>query len=264
MRLSGLFVYPVKSMRAVAVPHAAVEPCGLEADRRWMVVDAQGCFLSQRQLPRLARFAAHVEADGLCLRLDAQRLRVTRPDARCERIMVSLWRSHVLVSCAGATADAWLSEQLGQACRLVYLDDPHARPIEAPYGERGEHVSFADGFPALLTTEASLARLNDALAAPIGMDRFRPNLVVGGAAAWAENRWRQLKIGEVAFRAPKPCTRCVITTIDQSSGGIARTGEPLKTLARLNRRPEGVVFGLNLTPLSAGVLRIGDPVTILE
>ena len=264
MRLGGLFVYPVKSMRAVAASQAEVEACGLAADRRWMLVDAQGGFLSQRQLPHLARFTAWPDADGLRLRLGAEDIWIARPGAAGERIVVSLWRSRVRATRACPGADAWLSARLGQPCRLVYLDDPCARPIESPHGAPGEHVSFADGFPALLTTQASLAALNDALATPVGMDRFRPNLVIDGAAPWAEHDWGGLRIGAVAFRAPKPCTRCVMTTIDQSSGEIRQAGEPLRTLRRLNRQPEGVVFGVNLTPLSTGLLRIGDHVEILS
>ena len=263
MRLSGLFIYPVKGMRGVALPEAAVESCGLGSDRRWMVVDAQGGFLSQRQVPALARFSAAVEPCGLRLDLDGSCIRVERPAPDGKRVSVVVWRSRVHAACAGSRANSWLSSRLQRRCRLVFLDDPQARPIEPAYAEPGETVSFADGFPVLLASEASLARLNAAVEQPVGMDRFRPNLVIEGADAWAEDDWQRLRIGRVTFRGAKRCTRCVVVTTDQRHGTIDHPGEPLGTLARLNRRPEGVVFGRNLVPLGVGRLRLGDPVEIL-
>ncbi|WP_428392607.1 MOSC domain-containing protein [Lichenicoccus sp.] len=263
MHLSGLFIYPVKGLRGIMLDEAAMEFCGLQDDRRWMLVDEDGRFLSQRRLPAMARLDARIDADGLTLRHGEATLHVARPSAGGPRSDVSIWRSRLSAARAGAAADAWLTAQLGRPCRLVALDDAHARLIEPPYGHSGEHVSFADGFPVLLTSEVSLAALNDALTKAVGMDRFRPNLVVSGAAAWAENDWRALRIGGVAFRGPKPCTRCVVPSIDQLSGEIPVPGEPLETLARLNPRPEGVVFGRNLIPLMSGMLRRGDVVEIL-
>ncbi len=264
MRLSGLFLYPVKGLRGIGVRDAAVEACGLAGDRRWMLVDAQGRFLSQRQVPGLARIAARLQPDGLVLGSGRDRLLVARPAPGGERLEVTVWRSRLHAARAGEAADGWLSRQLGRPCRLVFLDDARARPIEPADAHPGDHVSFADGFPVLLTGEGSLASLNAALARPVGMDRFRPNLVVAGAPAWAEDDWQVLRIGEVRFRGPTRCVRCVVTTIDQRSGEKPDPGEPLSTLARLNRRPEGIVFGLNLVPLGTGRVRLGDPIEIVQ
>ena len=269
MQLSGLFRYPVKGLRGLALQSAQVEPCGLRGDRRWMVVDADGRFLSQRQLPQMARIDAFLNQagphdDALALGLGPDRIVVARPAVGAERIAVAVWRSRLEAPCPDPSADRWLSARLGVACRLVFLDDPQARPVPPPHGGPGDHVSFADGFPLLLTSAASLDALNDALPQPVGMDRFRPNLVVGGAAPWSEDRWRLLRIGGMLFRAPKACVRCVVTTIDQRSGEQPQPGEPLRTLRRLRRHPDGIVFGRNLIAQGAGRLTLGDPVEILE
>ena len=271
MRLSGLFVYPVKGMRGTAMRTALVEPCGLQGDRRWMVVDAQGRFLTQRQLPLLARFDAAL-SDGdtladatLTLGLDGDRIEVARGGRRTR---VTVWRSLVEAVLVDPAADRWLSAHLGQPCRLVFLDDPRARPTEPVMGQVGGHVSFADGFPLLLTSNRSLAVLNEALEQPIGMDRFRSNLVVDGPPgspdAWAEHGWSLLDIGGTRLRAVKPCVRCMVPGIDQRSGAVPRPGEPLRTLRRIHPRPDGIVFGHNLVPQGPGRLSVGDRVEILE
>ena len=269
VRLTGLHIYPVKGLRGTDLRAAAVEPCGLAGDRRWMVVDEQGHFLTQRQLPAMARFDAALSETTLRLGLDDDAIETPRrPAAGGARIAVTVWRSRLQAATVGGEVDRWLSVRLGRPCRLVQLDDPHARPIEPAHAEPGEHVSFADGFPLLLTSTGSLGALNDGLRAgggsAIGIDRFRPNLVIDGAAPWAEEEWRLLRIGGIRFRAPKPCVRCVVTSIDQRSGRIAAPGEPLRTLARLRPRPGGILFGLNLVAQQDGRLAVGDRVEILE
>ena len=275
MRLSGLFVYPVKGMRGTALRTAVVEPCGLRGDRRWMVVDAEGRFLTQRQLPLLARFDASLSdaatlADAtLTLGLGEDRIEVAHGT---QPTQVTVWRSLVDAVLVDPAADRWLSAQLGRPCRLVFLDDPQARSIEPVVGEMAGpvsgHVSFADGFPLLLTSDRSLAVLNQALAQPIGMDRFRSNLVVDGPPGapepWAEHGWILLDIGGTRLRAVKPCVRCMVPGIDQRSGAIPQPGEPLRTLRRLHPRPDGIVFGHNLVPQGHGRLSVGDRVEILE
>ena len=266
MRLSGLFVYPVKGLRGTAVAHADVEPCGLRGDRRWMVVDAQGRFLTQRQLPAMARLDATLSDGKLTLGLGGDRIEVAAHDPS-RRMAVTVWRSRVDAALADPAADRWLGAHLDRPCRLVFLDDPRARPVEPAHGRAGEHVSFADGFPVLLTSAGSLAALNGALERRIGMDRFRSNLVIDGAPAppaWAEHDWSLLSIGGTLFRGAKPCVRCMVPGIDQHTGEIPDPGEPLRTLGRLNRRPAGIVFGHNLVPLGGGRVSVGDPVEVLE
>jgi uncharacterized protein YcbX len=162
---------------------------------------------------------------------------------------------------AGPAADEWLSEAIGSPCRLVYMADPErARPVDPEYGRAEDRVSFADGFPMLVTTQASLDDLNAQLEHPIPMNRFRPNLVVAGGEAWAEDRWRGLLVGDVMFRVAKECARCVVTTIDQRTAEKSPQSEPLRTLAKFRRKDGNVMFGQNLVPDRRGILRIGDPV----
>jgi uncharacterized protein YcbX len=271
-RLSALHIYPVKSLRAVAAQEAVVEPWGLAGDRRWMLVDATaGTALTQREQPRLTQPAA-LPVGGGGLRLTAPGLpplTVMPPTAGPLRT-VRLFSATVDVLPAGDEADAWFSAFLRMPVRLVHMDDPAVRrPIEPQYALPGETVSFADGYPLLLTTTASLDALNALIAAgdraqegPLPMNRFRPNAVVDGTRPWAEDGWRRVRIGEVTFRVPKPCARCVVTTTDQDSG--ARGKEPLRTLARHRRIGSGLLFGQNLIPEHSGTLRLGDPLTTLE
>jgi len=260
VRLTGLFVYPVKGLRGNGLQASDVESCGLAGDRRWMIVDRQGGFLTQRQLPAMARLDATLSGGTLTLGLGAARLQVSSGTGRTQ---VTVWRSRLEAALADPEADRWLTSRLGVPCRLVFLDDPQARAVEPVHARPGEHVSFADGFPVLLTSSGSLAALNGALEQRIGMERFRPNLVIDGSPAWAEHGWKLLRIGGTLLRCAKPCTRCVVTGIDQRSGETPCPGEPLRTLGRLNHRREGIVFGINLVPQEHGRLSLGDRVEVV-
>lgn len=260
MQLAGLSIYPVKGLRGTSLRASDVEPCGLAGDRRWMVVDARGRFLTQRQLPAMARLDASLSGGKLTLGLGKARMEVA---SGVERTEVTVWRSRLQATLADPEADRWLMSRLGVPCRLVFLDDPQARAVEPAHALPGEHVSFADGFPVLLTSSSSLAVLNGALAQPIGMERFRANLVIDEAPAWAEHAWKLLRIGDTLLRVTKPCTRCTVTGIDQRSGETSCPGEPLRRLGRLNRRQEGIVFGINLVPQDHGRLSLGDRVEVV-
>ncbi|MFB8247697.1 MOSC domain-containing protein [Streptomyces sp. NPDC055952] len=269
--LHSIHVHPVKAVRGLAPGEAAVEPWGLAGDRRWAVVDDGGKVLTQRRLPHLALAAAELTPGG-GVRLSAPGMEpLTVPVPRVPgTVPMEIFRDKVdAVPAEGADAHAWWSSYLGVGARLVYLDDPATRrPVAPEYGRPGDTVSFADGFPLLLTTTSSLDALNASIArgehaheGPLPMNRFRPNVVVTGTPAWAEDGWSRLAVGEVEFRVAKPCGRCVVTTTDQGSGERGR--EPLHTLG-LHRRLDGrLVFGQNLIPLSRGTLRVGDPVRIL-
>jgi hypothetical protein len=261
--LGALFVHPLKSARARAVFTAVVEPRGLRGDRRWMLVDAAGRFLSQRTHPVLARLDASLEGDTLLLAWDGREEHVVPPPVGGVRMPVVVWDDTVQALAGCPEADAWLTGRLGAPVRLVFMDDAARRPVSR--GPDSE-VSFADGYPCLLAVAESLDDLNTRIVAgggaPVGMDRFRPNLVVRGVAPWAEDGWRRLRIGEVEFACVKPCERCVVTTTDQRTG--ARGTEPLRTLATFRRAERGVLFGINLTPLGSGELHVGDPVELLD
>ena len=267
MRLASIHIYPMKAARAVDLDESFVEPWGLAGDRRWLLVDEDGRFISQREEPSLARVVVtcgpggiHVSADGRTA------LAIAEPQAGAALAKVTVWSSTLLAAEAGPAADAWFSAYLGGPVRLVYLDDPTRRPVDPQYGRNGDVVSFADGYPLLLTSAGSLGQLGDWLAAdgetPVPMTRFRPSVVVAGAPPWAEDGWRRIRIGAVPFRVAKPCGRCVVTTTDQITGDRGR--QPLTMLGQRRRFGQELVFGQNLIPDSGGVIRIGDPVEILD
>jgi uncharacterized protein YcbX len=263
--IDALWIYPVKALRGYAQPRADVAIWGLDGDRRWMVVAPDGGFLTQRERPAMARITAISDAQGLRLGMDGMpEIRIALPPPTAERREVRIWRDHVPALDAGPAAAHWLSSALGLACGLVHLDNPRARAIDPAFARPGDRTAFGDGFPVLLANAASLDALNEALPQPIDMNRFRPNLVITGAAPWAEDRWRRIRIGEVAFRVAKPCARCAVTTVDQVTGERADKTEPLRTLGRIRRAAGGVMFGQNLIPDGPGRIDIGDPVEILE
>ncbi|MGR8011994.1 MOSC domain-containing protein [Streptomyces hypolithicus] len=269
--LHAVHVYPVKSVAGCAPAEVRVEPWGPAGDRRWMLVDPAGKMVSQRPQRRLALARAEPLPDG--------GIRLTAPGREPLTVAVpwpvtttgvAIWKDKVEAVEADAGAHAWFSDFLGTEVRLVHLDDPaRRRPVDPQYARAGETVSFADGFPLLVTTLASLDALNSLIAqgdhadeGPLPMNRFRPNLVLDGPAPWVEDGWRRIAVGEVTFRVVKPCGRCVITTTDQRTG--ERGKEPLRTLARHRRSGDQLIFGQNLVPEGTGTLRVGDPVRILE
>lgn len=270
--LSALHIYPVKSLRGISARTAVVEPWGLAADRRWMLVDAERMkAVTQREQPRLALLAAEpVGGGGLRLTGPGMPPLELMPPAPGPLESVRLFSDTIEVVSAGEPADAWLSRYLGLPVRLTYLDEPAVRrPVDPDFSRPGDTVSLADGFPLLVVSTASLDALNALIAGgdragegPLPMNRFRPNAVVDGTQAWAEDDWRRVRIGEVTFRVPKSCGRCLVTTTDQGSG--ARGKEPLHTLGKYRRFGKSLVFGQNLIPEHPGTLRVGDPLTIVE
>jgi uncharacterized protein YcbX len=269
MRVAALFTYPIKSCYRVEARAVTVEPWGFKGDRRWIVVDADDHKqLTQREVPDLGRIVPGQTPGGLQLRAARfGELDVPAPTGG-PLVEVEVWHDRVLGLPAGPEADAFVSKVIGREARLVYLDDPTRRPVDPKFGVDGETVSFADGFPVLLANAASLAAVNDWLAEeqeePVEITRFRPNLVVDGAPPWAEDGWlgRRLQVGEVVFRAVKPCDRCVLTTIDPETGEKGR--QPLRTLGQHRRFPEGLLFGTNLIPDQLGTIQVGDPVNVLS
>ncbi|MCX5401537.1 MOSC domain-containing protein [Streptomyces sp. NBC_00102] len=268
--LASLHLHPVKSLAALTVDEAEVEPWGLAGDRRWMLVDRTGTAVTQRQEPRLTGISA-MPLPGGGVELSAPgrvRLAVAVPE-RAETVVVELFGKKLEVVEAAPAAHAWLSGFLGAEVRLVHQDAPsYRRPVDPAYARPGETVSLADGYPLLVTTASSLDALNALIASgdhpsegPLPMNRFRPNAVIDGTVPWEEDGWRRIAIGAVAFRVVKPCARCVITTTDQSTA--VRGKEPLRTLAVHRRSGTKLVFGQNLVPEGTGTVRVGDPFRVL-
>jgi len=261
--LSALHIFPVKSCAPLVVDAAAVEPRGLAHDRRWLVTDASGKFLTGRQHPRLTLLRA--APNGAALDLSAPDMPLLRLDVPLptERIEVTVWKNTVDALPAPAEADAWISEFLGMPARFFYMDAGCERPVDPAYAKPGDEVSFADAYPLLLISQGSLDGLNAKLAAPVPMLRFRPNLVVANTGAHAEDGWKRVRIGSVEFDLVKPCSRCVFTTVDFTSGAFDPSGEPLRTLMTYRRTERGVTFGQNVIPRGTGTLRVGDAVEVL-
>lgn len=256
-------VYPLKSARGIALEAAELDDFGIRRDRRWMVVDPDGRMVTQREEPRLALIVPELASDRLVLSapgVGELTLPVTGEDG--PRAEVKVWRDNVAGAVVQEAATAWISEYLGAPRRIVYMPDAAFRPIDGRYSPPGRQVSFADGFPFLLISAEALDELNARLASPVPMDRFRPNLVVRGAGPHAEDGWRRIQVGDVAFDVVKPCARCVITTTDQATG--ARGQEPLRTLATYRNRGGKVLFGQNLIHAGPGTIRLGDPVSVVE
>jgi hypothetical protein len=259
MRLAGLVVYPLKSAAGIPLTQAEVTRTGLRHDRRWMVVDATGRFVSQREDPRLGRIAPSLDEERLRLEVPgAPPLELPPAPADGEAVTVRIWSDEVEARSCGAKADAWIEALLGYGHQLVALVDDDARPVDPAYARDDDRVSFADGYPFLLTTSASLDELNRRVGTSLEMERFRPNLIVGDAEPFAEDGWSALRIGELSFRVVKPCVRCVVTTLDPATGEAGE--EPLRTLATFRKTEKGVTFGQNLLVDGLGVLRVGDAV----
>ena len=262
--LTHINVYPVKSLGGCSADVAAVEPRGLRHDRRWMVVDQKGRFLTQRALPRMALVKVGLTPNGLMLTAPGMEpLSVScEPEVPARRQTVQVWSSVCEAVPVGEAADGWFTDYLDVPCRLVFMPDETRRPVNPEYSAGEGIVSFADGYPLLLLGEASLADLNTRLEMPVPMDRFRPNLVVSGVPAYAEDGWTKVRIGDATFYGVKPCDRCGLITVDQEAGK-ATGPEPLKTLATYRTKDQKVLFGRLLIPDGTGVVRVGDAVEVL-
>jgi uncharacterized protein YcbX len=263
IRVKSLFIYPVKSCGQVALDEAVVGATGFEFDRRWMIVGDDGVFLSQREHPRLAQVRVHMTEDRIVLKtpglapLEISFEADTRPVGR-----VRVWDDECEAIDEGRDAAAWFSEHLGCSVRLVRMAGDDVRPLGSSSAQPGDRVSFADAFPFLLMSEASLENLNRRLSVPVEMDRFRPNIVIEGCQEHAEDGWSRVRIGEVVFRIAKPCARCVVTTVDQQTGERGR--EPLRTLSTYRTDDGRVLFGQNLVHEGSGVVSVGNPVEVLD
>lgn len=259
--IKAIHIYPLKSARGLSMDAVELDRFGAAGDRRWMLVGLDGRFLSQRELPALARLGAEPTAGALRLAWGEESLHVQVPAGEAAR-EVAIWDDRVVAADAGDEAASWLAERLGRPARLVYMPADCRRPVDPRYATGAETVSFADGFPLLLVSEAALDVLNTRLSVPVSLDRFRPNLVVAGCEAHAEDGWQRLRIGSVECRVAKPCARCVVPSIDQRSGD--RHPELLRALAAYRRGEDRqVYFGQNLLYAESGRIAVGDPVEVL-
>ena len=262
--VSALYQYPVKSCAGWHGDRLSFDRYGFARDRRWLVVDPDGRFLTQRELPAMARIRPRPTNGDGGLVLTAPGAPELAVPVTGTPATVQVWADRVSALDLGAAPAAWLEQVLDRPARLAAMAPDWRRPVDPDYGDPGDETGFSDGFPFLLISEGSLADLNQRLPRPLPMSRFRPNIVVAGCAPFAEDRWRRIRIDGHEFAVVKPCTRCKITTTDQDRG--QRDGpEPLRTLAGFRRHGQGVVFGQNLIHRSrAGSLAVGALVEVLE
>lgn len=254
MTLREITIFPVKSARGVSVDQANVRERGFEGDRRWMFVDADGVFVSQRECRDLARVQATWSVGGLTLTHEEKSIHVEATNQRRE---VEVWGDRVDARLAGRAVEVWLEECVGVPLGMAYMDDVSTRSV----GDDAQ-VSFADGYPYLLATEASLRELEHESGLHLEMARFRPNLVVDGDAPFDEHMWSSVRIAGVEFEVVSPCSRCVVTTLDPLTGEAQVDNEPMRTLARINRIDSKACFGVNLIARASGTLSVGDRVTV--
>lgn len=262
--LSSIYIFPVKSMKGHSLNSARVEKMGLENDRRLMMVDQHNKFLTQRDHPRIALITPYVNTDGLTLSAPGMK-KITVPlSSTGERLSVEIWNSKDVNSIdQGEEVFNWLSEFLKIPARLVQLDPAFQRKIDQVYAlHDDDQVSFADGYPLLITSQASLDDLNSKLINPVPMDRFRPNIVVDGCDPFQEDTWRRIRIGKAEFSLVKPCARCNVPGIDQETALSSK--EPIKTLSTYRKFNNKVMFGVNIIPITTGVISVGDKVEIVE
>ena len=264
MKLARITLHPVKSLAGYDVPSVRLEPRGLVHDRRWMVVDATGRFITQRSHPQMVHITARPTASGLRLTTPGH------PDCTVKRVEgaareVVVWRDTVQAEAPSPAADAWLSAVIGTPCQLVHLPEQTTRPIDPDFGRAGDQTSFADGFPLLVLGTASLADIEARLPGYGVAERFRANLLIEGASAWAEDSWHRLRIGEVELELVKPCSRCIVVNVDPQGGSPDPDGQPLRALRDWRRNAQGnVIVGQNAVPRQIGTLRVGDAVEVLS
>ena len=302
MEISEINIYPIKSLKGIALSEAVVEKRGLRFDRRWMLTDQDGMFFTQREVPKMATVRVRVESGELRVESETggEMLVPFEPD-KGHRQNVVVWKSEVAGLVYNGPVSEWFSDVLGKKCQLVLMPETSKRRVNKDFDTGDDIVSFADGYPLLVIGEASLEELNrrieenselpprprnaatppkqgGELFEPLRMNRFRPNVVVQGSEAFAEDKWAKIRIGETIFRVVKPCARCRIPTIDQDTGEFDGN-EPLRTFAsfRMAKQafpntfeafgltPNSVVFGENLIPENpGGMISVGDRVEILE
>ena len=260
--VSSLFIYPVKSCRGIEVSSTQVESFGLKNDRRWMVVDDQGVMLTQRNMTKMCLIQPELTETGLILtHLEFDSVEVKTPISN-KKIKVTVWEDECQAFDAGDKAARWLTQVLSIECRLVYFPDDEFRQVDLTYANSGDKTAFSDGFPLLLISQASLDELNARLESPVGMNRFRPNLVLEGCEAFSEDSWKEIQIGKVSFRIVKPCSRCVIPSINIETA--VKEDEPLKTLVTYRKRESKIFFGQNVIASSTGSIEVSMPVTLIK
>ncbi|MBR9997800.1 MAG: MOSC domain-containing protein [Cyclobacteriaceae bacterium] len=256
MKLTDIIIYPVKSLRGISLTRGFAGIRGLMHDRRYLLVDDAGHFITQRKHPSMATFDVLPEENGFSVSQGGQMIHIPYEISPVGKMDIDIWDDQLTALIAPENFSEWFSDHLGYSCHLVYMNDTIKRPVAEKYRVKNANVSFADALPYLLTGESSLHDLNSRLEVPVPMNRFRPNLVFSGGEAFSEDSFIRITIGDAIFRAVKPCARCIVTTTDQQTGD--RGKEPLSTLATYRKNENKVLFGQNLICLQEGNVYLGD------
>lgn len=266
LQLSELWIYPIKSLGGISLTQAQVTDRGLGHDRRWLLVDESGMFLSQREHPMLALFQPSFDGNVMVVSFQKTATSVEIPLRYADHqslFTVTVWEDSVQAFEVDPAVSTWFSQLLGFSARLVYMPDQSHRKVESKYAiSPNDITSFSDAYPFLIIGQSSLDDLNNRIKKPISMNRFRPNFVFTGGEPYEEETWSEFKIGAVTFYGVKPCGRCVMTTVDPTKGVVSGK-EPLKTLAKYRLQGNSVIFGQNAIGTGAGVLFLGDEVTVV-
>jgi uncharacterized protein YcbX len=266
LRVSQLFIYPIKSLGGVELSSAQVTDRGLEHDRRWMLVDSNNRFLSQREFAGMALLKVHIATNGILVThaLTQQQIHIPFKPQTQQMGEFTIWDDTCTGQYVGEVYDKWFSGILKTHCRLVYMPDESLRAVDpdAVYVPEGKITSFSDAYPFLIIGQSSLDDLNRRLEVQIPMNRFRPNIVFTGAVPYAEDTMSQFTIGDISFTGSKLCARCNIPTIDQDTAVAAK--EPTRTLAQYRRRKNKVYLGQNLVHTGQGIIHVGDVIQVLE
>lgn len=266
IQVSGLWIYPIKSCRGIAVDSFDLDERGPRNDRRWMLVDDDDDFLTQRSLPRMALIDVALQGDDVQLGAPGMSALTVAAHTDAPDELCTIWRDTIPLRHAQPDADAWFSEFLGMSVRLMRMPDATQRVIDPAYSPTTRLVTLADGYPILLIGEGSLGLLNEKLTArgesAVPIERFRPNIMVSGTAAHEEDEWASIRIGDVACRGVKPCARCTIPTVDIATGQPGK--EPSRTLAEYRKHGSNIFFGQNVIHDAAGSIRRGDTLTVVN
>lgn len=264
--LSEIFIYPVKSLGPIRLTQADVEERGLRYDRRWLIIDENNRFVTQRSYPEMALIEVTITDSGLQLRhrtRDLGMLSVPFYPETFDLLIVTVWDDQMEAVIVNDTSNRWLSEALGFSARLVYLPDTSPRQADPNYAPFEGNVSFADGFPFLIIGQSSLDDLNTRLPEPVSMIRFRPNLVFEGGLPYDEDQWYEFSIGKLTLYGVKPCARCILTTVDPEKGEMEGK-EPLKTLSTYRKRNNKIFFGQNVMTNQTGSIKVGDEIQVIS
>jgi uncharacterized protein len=264
LRISHLYIYPIKSLGGIALNKARVTDRGFEYDRRWMLVDENNLFISQREVNQMALMRLEITNEGVSVSYSAKNSSFIVPftPKTNEFAEVTIWDDTCLGQFVSKEADEWFSNMLETRCRLVYMPNETERITDQKYAPADSITSFSDGYPFLIIGQASLDDLNSRLTEPLPMSRFRPNIVFTGGEAFQEDTMHTFNIGDITFHGVKLCARCIMTTIDQDT--IVRSKEPLKTLAGYRFRNNKILFGQNLVHEGFGDIAIGDTLEVIK